>query len=919
MLELLFKGLFQWIYELFLELVEYVSNALLDVLSMDLSYFMRTVPVAADIMSILRAVGWALLLGNLVFQAARSMLSGVGFEGEDPRILFTRTFVFSFLLIVSNEICSLGLNLTQRVIDLLQVPSSVTVQMPTETIFNTGAAWLLVIIIGVVVGWQYIKLCIEVGERYVVLASLTILAPLAFGVGGSQSTADIFKGWARMYGSMCFMMVSSVIFLKMLISALGYVPAGLDAIPWAILIVAIARVARKVDEIITRIGLNPAITGSGLGRNLPGMLAYTVVRGMTSTISHTVGRSMGGGATQPSGGGPGGGSGGGPGSGTGGAVHWNRGATGRGRPGASGGYGPYAPNKDHQAQTEQQGGQTQAGTGPAGAPGAPSWAGAGTVPPPAPQQSPGHQGRDRSSQEPGLTGHSGIKDPSAPAAAQTGQTPSQGGAGTFQGADARIGSAPPQPGQSGERTQTGAPRPTVAGASGQDGVNHPGAPTQGQAGTVPPSSTTVPIGHDAATSPGGRQPGGTRRSSVHFGTTRPTYTSYSGGSRAAGAPGAPRNDGTRIQTAPGAQDARGPQRQPIPQEFQGSVTAPPGQAGTDGKAAAGTAPRGSTRYSDFSQGTRAPGGESFNRTPAPGGGGVRTSFSEAAAHQHSTVDVQSSESGRPSRPGIPRMDSARVTPETPTGDGRNDAVPPQTPYQMGGSLPRGGQEMTRPPHPGPPTGGATQPTTPPAQPQGGGPSSGTSPRGTQEAHSGPRPPSPDGYGLPRGGQERPSRPAGPSTLTQSLPRGGQEPPPRAPAPADKASGLPRAAQEPASHPQRPPIGGRGDAPMSAPKGPVPQPRASGGSSAAARDGQEHPQPQAPPIVGASPPRGRQERPSRTETATHGAGAPPMGAQQERPEPQPRPGDRAPQPQPGYKRSGGGGGKKKDRRTGRKKK
>ena len=60
---------------------------------MDLDYFFQVAPVAKDILSILIAAGWALLMGNLVFQAVRSMVSGLGFEGEDPKLLFTRTFV----------------------------------------------------------------------------------------------------------------------------------------------------------------------------------------------------------------------------------------------------------------------------------------------------------------------------------------------------------------------------------------------------------------------------------------------------------------------------------------------------------------------------------------------------------------------------------------------------------------------------------------------------------------------------------------------------------------------------------------------------------------------------------------------------------------------------------------------------------
>ena len=94
--------------------------------------------------------------------------------------------------------------------------------------------------------WQFVKLCFEVAERYVVTAVLVLMAPLAFGLGGSKSTEDIFKGWCRMFASMCLMMVMNIIFLKLLISAMGYVPSGLGVLPWMLLIVGIARVARKM-------------------------------------------------------------------------------------------------------------------------------------------------------------------------------------------------------------------------------------------------------------------------------------------------------------------------------------------------------------------------------------------------------------------------------------------------------------------------------------------------------------------------------------------------------------------------------------------------------------------------------------------------------------------------------------------------
>ena len=295
MLELIFQGFAEWAYELVLECWEYFSTALLDIMSMDYAYMKSHVPVMDDIIQVLMAVGWALLIGNLVFQALKSMMSGLGFEGEDPKLLFTRSFVFSFLLLASPQICEIGLSITARIIDLLQVPTAVHVTLVDKSVFGTlTASWLLAILFGIIIIFKTLRLLLEIAERYVILAILTMTAPLAFAMGGSKSTADIFSGWCRMYGSMCLLMVTNVIFFKMLLSVLSTVPSGLDVFLWIVLILTLVKVARKADTIITRIGLNPAITGDSLGRPLPGALIYMVVRSAASHITKSVGKSAGG-------------------------------------------------------------------------------------------------------------------------------------------------------------------------------------------------------------------------------------------------------------------------------------------------------------------------------------------------------------------------------------------------------------------------------------------------------------------------------------------------------------------------------------------------------------------------------------------------------------------------------------------------
>ena len=291
MLELLFQGFIEWIYGLILECWEYFASVLFDLMSLDFAYLREHMPVIDTIRQIMLGVGWALLIGNLVFQATRGMAAGLGFDAEDPKLLFTRTFAFSFLLVASPQICELGLNMTSTVIELLQMPDAVDITFADEASFGglTGS-WLLVVICGIIVMFQTFKLIMEMAERYFILAVLTITSPLAFGMGGSRNTSDIFTGWCRMFGSMCLLMATNVMFVKMLLSVLSYYPSGLDVLPWMVLVITIVKVAKKADSILARIGLNPAMTGDPLGRGLPGAMTMMVVRSLVSNAAHTLGR-----------------------------------------------------------------------------------------------------------------------------------------------------------------------------------------------------------------------------------------------------------------------------------------------------------------------------------------------------------------------------------------------------------------------------------------------------------------------------------------------------------------------------------------------------------------------------------------------------------------------------------------------------
>ena len=288
MINLILKDLVLWLFGLFLDLMNYCADALLGLMNTDLSYFESNVPIIVKLYGVFVAIGWGFLIGNCAFQCLKAMFAGLGFETESPAILLVRTFLFGFLLIMSKQVCEIGLSIGKTLMELIGLPEKASITFPDDSMFpDLTSSWLLIVIIGVLIGSQLIKLFFEIGERYVVVAILTLFSPVAFAMGGSRSTKDICSGFIRTYASMILLLVSNVLFLKLIYSALSAMPDGAMILPWTVLIVGIARVGRKADNLLSRIGLNPSFTGDPLGNGIGKAIAFMAARSILSTAVHS--------------------------------------------------------------------------------------------------------------------------------------------------------------------------------------------------------------------------------------------------------------------------------------------------------------------------------------------------------------------------------------------------------------------------------------------------------------------------------------------------------------------------------------------------------------------------------------------------------------------------------------------------------
>ena len=58
-------------------------------------------------------------------------------------------------------------------------------------------------------------------------------------------------------------------------------------LPWTVLIVGIARVARKADNLLAKIGLNPSFTGDPLGNGMGKAAAFMAARSILNSAAHS--------------------------------------------------------------------------------------------------------------------------------------------------------------------------------------------------------------------------------------------------------------------------------------------------------------------------------------------------------------------------------------------------------------------------------------------------------------------------------------------------------------------------------------------------------------------------------------------------------------------------------------------------------
>lgn len=222
-------GIVAWIAEQVMYGLDLINTSVLGALGCDMAVFLRYFPAAETMYEIFVALAVGVILLLWVWNLFKNFGLGIGSEAEDPVKLSIRSILFILLAWYAQDIVNMVLTIggtpyqwiISSALPDLDFASFNSVMLTIIGVCANGAVTLIVLVLVLVLAWNYLKLLFEAAERYVLLGVLVYTAPIAFAMGAAQSTANIFKSWCRMFGGQVFLLLMNAWCLRLFVSMVG--------------------------------------------------------------------------------------------------------------------------------------------------------------------------------------------------------------------------------------------------------------------------------------------------------------------------------------------------------------------------------------------------------------------------------------------------------------------------------------------------------------------------------------------------------------------------------------------------------------------------------------------------------------------------------------------------------------------------
>lgn len=222
-------GIVEWIAEQVMRGLDLINSSVLGALGCDMTAFKRYFPAAETMYKIFVALGIGLILLNLIWQLFKNFGMPIGIEAEEPVKLTLKSLFFILLVNFADDIVNVVLKIggtpynwiLNSELPPLNFGDFNAVLLTVLGVCCNGTVALIALVVLLILAWNYIKLLFEAAERYVLLGVLVFTAPVAFAMGASKATGNIFSAWCRMLGGQVFLLVMNAWCLRLFTSMVG--------------------------------------------------------------------------------------------------------------------------------------------------------------------------------------------------------------------------------------------------------------------------------------------------------------------------------------------------------------------------------------------------------------------------------------------------------------------------------------------------------------------------------------------------------------------------------------------------------------------------------------------------------------------------------------------------------------------------
>lgn len=280
-------GIISFLLGLCINLIDAAVSSMLDAIGYDMTTFLTVFPFAENAKDVFVALGLAFLAAGLVWNTAKGIAAPFGVEYENPLHVIGKTALTWFAVVNLMDILDLIIRFFQIALDYLNSLSLstgnildgfasrlVAAMMSSVSNIATGLNIIVYIIAIIVLGWKFIKLLVEMIERYIVFCFICLIGPSFVSTAAFKSTRDIAGTWFRAFFGQSFLILLNTFCVRAFLSFCIVFTANFAGLPvgghyLSPLVMlffgyAFLTFSSRVDTLLRILGLNTAHTGSSL-------------------------------------------------------------------------------------------------------------------------------------------------------------------------------------------------------------------------------------------------------------------------------------------------------------------------------------------------------------------------------------------------------------------------------------------------------------------------------------------------------------------------------------------------------------------------------------------------------------------------------------------------------------------------------